>query len=156
MGKMMGLVRTGAVGAGLLVLGACSATFQNHGYVPAPDELAKIKIGEPQAQVVQEIGTPSTDGLIKPPAWYYVQSRWRTFGPFKPKEIKREVVAITFDKQGNVANIQRFGLNKGHVVTLSTRVTQGSVQQLGILQQLFSDVGRVNAAQMLNQNQFGH
>lgn len=148
MSRKMGLVRLSVAGAAMLVLGACAATFQNHGYVPAPDELAKLKLGDPQAKVVQQVGTPSTEGLIKPPSWYYVQSRFRTFGPFKPKEVQREVVAITFDKQKRVSNIQRFGLKQGHVVTLSARVTQSSVKRLGLIQQLLTDLGRFNASSL--------
>lgn len=146
MGRKMGLVRMSVAGAAMLVLGACAATYQNHGYVPAADELARIKVGDPQTQVVKLIGTPSTEGMVKPRSWYYVQSRFRIFGPYKPKEVEREVVAISFDTQDRVANIQRFGLQQGHVVTLSSRVTESSVKQLGLIQQLLTDLGRFSAS----------
>ncbi len=51
---------------------------------------------------------------------------------FKPEEISREVVAVSFDDKGVVRNIERFGLENGEVIVLEHRVTETSVPDLGL------------------------
>ena len=99
--------------------------------------------------VRQKIGEPTSAGLLKPAAWYYVQSRWRTYGATAPKEIKREVVAISFTRGGTVENVERFGLKDGNVVALSRRVTTSNVKGVGFLKQFFGSIGRFQAGQFL-------
>ncbi len=81
--------------------------------------------------------------------WFYVQSRWRNFGALPPKEVDRQVVAITFSEEGIVQNVERFGLEKGRVVAISRRVTESNIKGLGVLQQIFSNFGRIRADQIL-------
>jgi outer membrane protein assembly factor BamE (lipoprotein component of BamABCDE complex) len=144
MAKRISLVRRIAAGLVLLSLAACAATYNDHGYVPAQSELSQVKIGESKAQVEKAIGSPSLEGLKNVDAWYYVQSRWKHLGAFPPKEVKREVVAISFDKAGRVSNVEKFGLAHGNVVTISRRVTTSTVKGEGLLRQLLRDLGRFN------------
>ncbi len=141
-----------AMGAILVavVLTACSATFQNHGYIPPQKQLDAILIGVDTRDTLKaSIGAPGTTGLLTDGAWYYVQSRFRNYTYNKPEEIDRQVVAVSFDRQGRVANIERFGLEDGRIVVLSRRVTESSVQGLGLVRQLFSNFGQVDVSQML-------
>ena len=75
-------------------------------------------------------------------SWYYVGSRWESYGLNPPREIDRQVVAISFDDAGTVTNVERFGLERGRIVTLSRRVTDSGVQGSGLLRQLMGNVGR--------------
>lgn len=132
-----------------LVLGvaiaACSPVIRNHGYVPAEDELAQIEVGTDTRETVgQKIGRPSTSGLLNDEGWYYVQSRYRHIGPRQPKEIERQVLAITFNEAGVVENIGRFGLEDGKVVEISRRVTETNVKGLNLIQQLMGNIGQFN------------
>src|SRR3989338_3823040 len=92
---------------------------------------------------------PSVAGLLNDVGWYYVQSRWKVSGPRQPKEEDRQVVAITFTEDGVVENIERFGLEKGNIVPISRRVTETSIKGMGILRQLFGNIGRVSADQII-------
>ncbi|MFC3087585.1 outer membrane protein assembly factor BamE [Tabrizicola soli] len=132
-----------------LVLGvaiaACSPVIRNHGYVPAEDELAQVVVGSDTRETVgQKIGRPSTSGLLNDEGWYYVQSRYRHVGPRQPKEIERQVLAITFNQAGVVENIGRFGLEDGKVVEISRRVTETNVKGLNLIQQLLGNIGQFN------------
>lgn len=149
MAKRISLVRKGAAGILMLALAGCAATFDDHGYVPAPSELSQVKAGQTKAEVQKEIGSPSLEGLQDVDAWYYVQSRWRHYGPFKPREVKRQVVAVSFDKAGRVKNVEQFGLKHGHVVTISRLETGSTVKSEGLLQQLFNDLGHFNPSNFL-------
>lgn len=132
-------------------LSACVTQFRNHGYVPSTDELAMITVGsDTKDSIAQSIGKPGTEGLLASSGWYYVRSQFRHFGALEPKEIDRQVVAISFNDAGRVTNVERFGLEQGRVVALSRRVTTSNVAGTTFLSQLFSGLGNVDAANFIN------
>lgn len=134
-----------------LMAAACTPVYRNHGYIPAEDELAQVTVGQDTKDTVAEkVGRPSVEGLLNTNGWFYVQSRFKTVGPRQPQEIDRQVVAITFDAQDRVANIERFGLERGEVVAISRRVTSTSIKQIGLIQQLLGSLGRLRADQLVD------
>lgn len=136
----------------LLVLGACSPVFRNHGYVPTDDELALVQVGkDTRESVAATLGRPSAQGLLNDVGWYYVQSRWRHFGALEPKEVDRQVVAITFSESGIVENVERFGLEEGEVVAISRRVTDSNIKGMGFLRQLLGNIGNLRADQFVSE-----
>jgi outer membrane protein assembly factor BamE (lipoprotein component of BamABCDE complex) len=69
---------------------------------------------------------------------------------YRPAEVtERQVLAISFDGRGRVANIEEFGLEDGRMVQLSRRVTTSSVRDIGFLRQILSNFGRINVAEAL-------
>jgi len=125
---------------------ACAQVYRNHGYVPTEDELAAITVGvDTHDTVAGAIGRPSAAGLLNDEGWYYVQSRYRLRGPREPEEIDRQVVAISFDKDGVVSNVERFGLADGRVVALSRRVTDSSIRGASLISRLMRNFGRFRA-----------
>ena len=81
--------------------------------------------------------------------WFYVQSRYKHFGPRQPQEVDRQVLAVTFNEAGTVENIARYGLEDGKVVQISRRVTQPNVKGLSFIQQILGSFGRVQASDIL-------
>lgn len=133
-----------------VTLAACTATYRNHGYVPAEDELMQVVVGKTnQSELDGLIGRPSSQGLLTGSAWYYVGSRWEYFGAREPREINREVVAISFAEGGTVTNVERFGLERGQIVVLSRRVTDSGISSIGVIRQLMGNVGRVQAGDII-------
>lgn len=129
---------------------ACAAVYRNHGYVPTEDELALVEVGKDTRETVgQKIGRPSTSGLLNDVGWFYVQSRYKLVGPREPKEIDRQVLAVTFTESGVVENIARYGLEDGRVVEISRRVTEPNVKGLSFIQQILGSFGRLQAGDLL-------
>lgn len=134
------------VAAATVTLGACAPTFQNHGYIPPQEDLDALAVGiDTRASVEETVGPPSSGGVLNDGGYYYVRSRVRTFGLVRPKEIERQVLAISFDESGVVSNIERFGLEDGQVVPLARRVTDTAVSNKSFLRQLIGNIGRVGA-----------
>lgn len=127
----------------LAFLAACAPVYRNHGYAPKDDVLATIEVGrDTRESVAEKVGRPSAAGLLNDTGWFYVESRWREQYGLRPAaEMDRQVVAITFTQGGTVANVERFGLEKGQIVPLSRRVTESNVKGLGFLRQLFGNIG---------------
>ena len=134
----------------MVALMACTPTFSRHGYVPETKDLERIVVGQDTRETVAAlIGRPSTSGLLNDVGWFYVQSTWRQRGAAALTETDRQVVAITFDDKGTVANVERFGLEKGQVVPLSRRITKDNVASAGFLRQLFGNIGGLTTSQLI-------
>ncbi|PTQ75261.1 outer membrane protein assembly factor BamE [Celeribacter persicus] len=134
----------------ILSLSACVAQFRNHGYVPSSEQLAQVVVGvDTKDTVADVIGAPGIEGIRDNSGWYYVRSQFRHYGAFEPKEVDRQVVAISFDSRGVVSNIERFGLEQGRVVVLERRVTDDNIKGVTFLEQLFGGLGNISAEQLL-------
>ncbi len=128
-------------------LAGCTALYQNHGYVPPDEDLAQLVPGvDTRATVDEVIGAPSASGVLSAGDYYYVRSRVKSFGMFRPEVIDRQVLAISFDTRDVVANIERFDLRDGYVVPLSRRVTNSTVEGKGFLRQMLGNIGNLNPA----------
>lgn len=143
------LGRTLSVVALCAVLG-CVPIPRNHGYVPTDEDLAKIAVGRDNRETVAEsIGVPLNHGLEREDAWYYVSTRRQTVGPKAPEILTRNIVSIRFTSNGTVENIERFSLEDGRVVPISSRVTDPAVSDVGFLRQVFGNLGGITADQFL-------
>lgn len=150
MSKVIHGIRAGAIGMAMLVLGACSATYQNHGYVPTDTELGEILVGVDTRETVgQSIGRPTSVGVLENKNWYYTQSRWRHYAYKAPQVIDRQIVAVSYTENGVVENIERFTLEDGRVVALSRRVTDSNIKGISFLRQLMGNLGNLRAGDLL-------
>ncbi|MBT8409602.1 MAG: outer membrane protein assembly factor BamE [Alphaproteobacteria bacterium] len=152
-GRRASAIRAALVGVLLMALAACGGIERKHGYLPPADEIAEIEVGRDTRETVSErIGRPSTQGILDDSGWYYVKTEWRTVAFRAPEPVSREVLAISFDPRGVVANIETFGLRDGRVVRLTRRITESSVESTGFLRQAFGNLGQFNPAGLLDEN----
>ena len=59
-------------------------------------------------------------------------------------------MAISFDPNGTVSNVERFGLERGRVVTLSSRVTDTGVTTVSLAGQLLGNLGNFDAGSIIS------
>ncbi|SLN18853.1 outer membrane protein assembly factor BamE [Roseisalinus antarcticus] len=143
-------VRGAVVAVALALVVGCTPIYRNHGFVPSETELVEVQPGvDTRDSVVEIIGQPTAGGVLNDGGFYYVQSRFRHFGPLEPTEVDRVVLAITFDDGGVVRNIERFGLEQGRVVELSRRVTDDNIRDTTFIRQLIGNLGNFDPAQIL-------
>lgn len=144
-------IRAVALIAGLCGLAAgCSPITRSYGYTPTELDLAALTVGEDnRASVAAAVGSPFASGMSDAGTWYYVSSLQRTNGVFTPQEVDRQIVAISFTEDGSLANIERYGLEHGRVVTLSRRVTDPAVRNTTFIRQLFDSLGNIPTDQFL-------
>lgn len=130
---------------------ACTPLYRNHGYVPPEEDLQSLVVGvDTRASVDDLIGAPSASGLLSGGDYYYVRSRVREYGAFRPEVIDRQVLAISFNEDETIANIERFNLEDGNIVPLTRRVTDSSVVGNGFLRQMLGNIGNINPGGLFN------
>ncbi|RKT34074.1 Beta-barrel assembly machine subunit BamE [Roseovarius halotolerans] len=151
---MIGITKrlSGALAAmSLLAMTACSATYKNHGYIPPEEDLQQLVVGvDTRASVDDVVGPPTMGGVLEGGDYYYVRSRIREYGMFRPEVVERQVLAISFNETDTIANIERFGLEDGQVVPLSRRVTDNSVVNNNFIRQMISNIGNIDPGQIFN------
>lgn len=134
-----------------LVIAGCVPIYRHHGYIPPEEDLAQVVVGQTtQMELDGLIGRPSSQGLLAGSGWYYVGSRWRHYGPTRPQEISREIVAVSFAEDGTVANVERFGLEQGRIVVLSRRVTDSGVTSISAIRQILGNIGNLSAGSVID------
>ena len=128
-----------------MTLAACAPTLIIQGYMPDEETLAGVEQGvDTKDAVVTKLGSPSTIATFDDDTWIYVNKRSEVFAFFEPTVLSQNVVAINFDPEGRVEEIRRFTLEDGRLINPITRKTPTQGQELGLLEQLFGNVGRFN------------
>ena len=139
--------------ASLVVLGACTATRDFHGFVPDQALATDVKPEvDTRSTVLARLGTPSTTSLFdqvgtaayapgKEKLWVYMSSTRELLTFYYPKVVQREVVAIQFDDDDVVSDVLVYDIDDGRVLEYNSRVTPTRGRELGILEQLFGTLG---------------
>ena len=101
-------------------LAACSPVLRAHGYTPSEEDLAVIEVGvATEDNVAAAVGTPAFVSGTGAKGWYYLSSTVQSYAYEHPEVTNRRLVAISFDENGTVTNIERFGLEDGRVIALN-------------------------------------
>lgn len=94
------------------------------GYVLDQEALDSVPVGSSREQVLLSLGTPSTTATFDNEVFYYIsQKRYRAMQFMKPKIIDRHILAIYFNKDGQVENIANYGLKDGKLFDFVSRTT---------------------------------
>ncbi len=132
-----------------LGLGACVARQDSRGAVIDPERVAQIKEGETtQSAVRQLMGSPSTTTTFAQSGkntWYYISKQTESVAFLAEETIDQQVLAIEFDDGSRVKSVRHYGLKDGKEIALVDRVTPTKGKELGVLQQLFGNVGKFNS-----------
>ncbi len=124
-------------GAALVLLIACAPVISQRGYIPDPSNENSIKVGtDTKTSVQARLGYASTTATFGNDSWYYISSTEKQVAFFTPTVLKRQVVAIYFDKANKVTGVRHYGLRDGHVITFESRETPARGRETTFLQEL--------------------
>ncbi len=141
--RVRGLSAVGAIillGTSLL---ACAPAVETHGFVPKPEAFQEIEIGvTTEDQVWTLLGTPTSRSTIDERRWYYVTRITERLAFYDPDFIDGAVIVVEFDESGTVSNLGLRRLDEGTEIVFVDRQTPTQGRDLGILEQLFGNLGR--------------
>ncbi len=133
------------VAPALLGLIGCAPTTITHGYQFDKARLAQIQPGRSSREDVQQIlGSPTLKATFDDNTWYYSNQTFKRASFYQNEVIGQEVVQITFDDLGIVANIERHGLQEAREVDPVDRETPTSGNELTMFEQFIGNIGRFN------------
>jgi outer membrane protein assembly factor BamE (lipoprotein component of BamABCDE complex) len=129
-----------------VLLGGCSSIRESRGYVRDTLLIDAIAPGvDNQRSVEQTLGRPSFTSQFGQPTWYYVSSITGR-GPFRQPRIREHsVLAVTFDAAGNVAAVEKSGMEKVVQLSPDGDKTPTLGRERSFLEDLFGNIGAVGA-----------
>jgi outer membrane protein assembly factor BamE (lipoprotein component of BamABCDE complex) len=128
-----------ALGIAGLVAG-CTPEINHRGYYPKAGALAQVAEGMPKSEVEGILGSPTTTASVnyQGDSYYYITSITQGRSFLEPREIKREVIAVRFNQQEQVASVGQYGLEDGRIINLNTRKTPVAGAEFSLLRELFN------------------
>ncbi len=123
-------------------ISACSPSINHHGYIARPGAFGQITEGMSKTEVEGILGSPSTTASINfdGDSNYYITSITESRAFLQPKETSREVIAVRFDKNEQVASFAQYGLLDGKIININDRETPVQGGELSVLQDIFKGI----------------
>lgn len=132
---------------GVAALPACSRLQNNMGYLVDEAVVAEVKPGvDNRESVAKALGRPSIAGQWDDKTWYYVSRLTKQTAFLMPEPTQQSIIAVTFDANGNVASVNRRGLEQVAKVDPVDDKTPTLGRESGVLEDLFGNIGRFGSA----------
>jgi outer membrane protein assembly factor BamE (lipoprotein component of BamABCDE complex) len=139
-----GLIKAAVLLAGVAVLGGCSSIRDQRGYLVDNALLDSVQAGiDNQQSVERTLGRPTFVSAFGQKDWYYVSSSTRQAAFTRPKIKEQLVLRISFDAKGNVAGIERSGIERVVRLDPDGDKTPTLGKERTFLEDLFGNIGTV-------------
>jgi outer membrane protein assembly factor BamE (lipoprotein component of BamABCDE complex) len=127
-----------------LALSGCSSIMESRGYIRDPVLTGVIQPGiDNQRSVEGTLGRPTFTSAYGEPTWYYVSSTTGRKPFVRPRIRQHNVLAVRFDETGNVAEVDRSGIDEVVYLRPDGDKTPTLGRERGFLEDLFGNIGRV-------------
>jgi outer membrane protein assembly factor BamE (lipoprotein component of BamABCDE complex) len=124
-------------GAAIALVIGCAPVISQRGYLPDPSIESAIKTGnDTKTSVQSRLGYASTTATFGNDSWYYISSTEKQVAFFAPTVLKRQILAVYFDKANKVTGVRHFGLRDGHVIVFENKETPARGRETTFLQEL--------------------
>jgi outer membrane protein assembly factor BamE (lipoprotein component of BamABCDE complex) len=133
--------------AALAALSATAACAPVQTYNGFRSDRNNVDIVDPQvgvdtrATVQQRFGSPSTTAVFDITSWYYVSSVQERVAFYTPRTTDRDVMVVRFNGE-TVASVEKFGLERGRIVSYEDEITPTRGRELSVIEQLLGSIGQ--------------
>lgn len=135
-----------AIVAAASFLGGCNQLKDRQGYMVDDTLVAAIQPGvDNRDSVAATLGRPSFTGQFDQRDWYYVSRSTENLGFQKPRPSEQTVLHVRFDQAGNVAAVNRSGIERVASITPSGDETPTIGNDRGFFEELFGNIGSVGS-----------
>ena len=129
----------------LLASQGCTPMVLQSGYIPDEAMVADLRVGVDNMDSVSSmLGSPTNVAAFRHQIWYYMSSKTQQIAFFEPELVEQDIIAIAFDENDQVAQIERYDLADVQKIKMVDRTTPTRGKELGLLEQLFGNFGRFN------------
>jgi outer membrane protein assembly factor BamE (lipoprotein component of BamABCDE complex) len=136
------------VAAGLAA-GGCAKTQDLQGYLVDETLVSAVQPGVDNKESVQNtLGRPTFTGTFDQNDWYYVSRRTKNFAFNHPRVNEQTLLHVRFDAAGNVASVDRKGLEQVVSIDPMGDKTPTLGRKSSIWEELFGNIGAVGAGGM--------
>jgi outer membrane protein assembly factor BamE (lipoprotein component of BamABCDE complex) len=141
---MTAWVRIGAVLGTALLASGCVQIQGHRGYLADEILLQSVQPGVDDRQSVERtLGRPSFVGQFGEPVWYYVSSSTMQTPTMRPKISGQTVLAVHFDGNDQVVNVERTGMELVARIDPESEETPTLGRERSFFEDLFGNIGQV-------------
>jgi len=136
-----------AIGAAFLASG-CAPIREHQGYIADETLVTQIQPGiDNRDSVAGTLGRPTFVGQFDQRDWYYVSRMTRALAFNRPRPTDNRVLHVRFDENGNVAQVERTGMELVVNIDPSNDRTPTLGRERNLFQELFGNIGAVGQTQ---------
>lgn len=145
--------RVAALGlATALLLSGCTQLKGRQGYVADPVLTAAISPGiDNRESVERTLGRPTFVGQFSNNEYFYVSRETRQLAFASPRPISQQVLRVRFDATGNVAAVDRTGIELVSKLNPHGGKTPTLGRERSFFEDIFGNIGAVGAPGMTGQ-----
>ncbi|PZQ23417.1 MAG: outer membrane protein assembly factor BamE [Sphingopyxis macrogoltabida] len=129
-----------------LVAGGCTQLKGRQGYIVDPVLTDAITPGVDNRESVEKtLGRPTFVGQFSNNEYYYLSRETRQLAFAKPRPIAQQVLRVRFDPAGNVAAVDRTGIELVSKISPSGDKTPTLGRERSFFEDIFGNIGAVGA-----------
>ena len=142
--SMRTMAKVAVLGCAVLALGACSSIRESRGFVNDPLLVRTVEPGIDNRRSVEgTLGRPTFESQYGEDTWYYIASVTGRRPFVRPRIRNHSVLAVRFDEAGNVASVERSGIEEVAYLQPNRDKTPTLGIERGFLEDLFGNIGQV-------------
>ena len=124
----------------------CTRIVERQGHLLDETLISAIQPGvDNRDSVAATLGRPSFTGQFDDRDWYYVSRQTKQLAFAMPRPAAQTVLRVRFDEAGNVAAVERSGLEKVASITPEGDTTPTLGRNRSFFEELFGNIGTVGA-----------
>lgn len=142
------IVPLAAAAFGLVALAGCAQVRDHKGYIVDSTLIDSVQPGvDNRDSVTKTLGRPSfASEFDQSQTWYYLARDTRQLAFGTPKPVKQTLLEVRFASNGDVASVQKTGLETIRHVSIYGKKTPTLGRNRGFLAELFGNIGTVGGA----------
>jgi outer membrane protein assembly factor BamE (lipoprotein component of BamABCDE complex) len=129
--------------ASAALVSACTPVTSFQGFQAIDAKPQDVQAGvDTRDSVRAKLGTPSVVSTFDPDVWYYISQITENQSFYRQRLVRRDVVAISFNKGGDtVAKVDDLTLKDGRVIAFDGHTTPTRGRELTVIEQLIGSIG---------------
>lgn len=129
-----------------LLLSGCATTRAAQGYIADPTLVDGLAVGVDNKDSVEKaLGRPTFTGQFSANDWYYFSRTTRQLAFNNPKAKEQQVIRMQFDSAGNLAAINKKGMEGVVKINPEGDKTPTLGKQRSFFEELFGNIGVAGA-----------
>jgi len=128
------------------LLSGCARVRDHRGYIVDETLVSAIQPGVDNKQSVEgALGRPTFVSQFGKEEWYYISRETRRLAFANPTAVDQKMLIVKFDANGNVAELDRRGLEFASKISPTGDKTPTLGRERGFFEDLFGNIGAVGA-----------
>lgn len=124
------------------LVGGCTSIRDHQGYIADDELIAGIQPGVDNRESVERtLGRPTFTGQFDQRDWYYVSTQTRQLAFQHPRPADQIVLRVRFDEAGNVASVERTGMEMVQRIDPSNETTPTLGRERSFFEEIFGNIG---------------